>query len=942
MKRIFKALLVTYGIYLALCMLVVTPLLNVVPPWLVAKHLQRELSTELVVFNPFSLGLEIRKASLSEPDGSSFASLDRAALNLSTSGLWQAGWILDELAIEGVDVALKRYRDGSLNISSLAPPGDENTAAPPATETTTAELPGMTVRKLRLSAHRIAVSDAAREEAYSTHWDNLHLQLDNLSTVSEPGDSQHLRLSDEDRGGLSWDGEISLPNSRSQGRIELDSLSLRPGWRFVKEQVDFELSGARLSASLDYTVDWSGELAYSVSNGQLALTNTRLRPAVGIALADTGIDLASLTIADIAVDGASETLSIGAIDIDGLDIQGWLEDERVSLVDMFNTRFPASDAPSEPSPWQISLNQANVNAARIRWQTPFTRPALLDIQPLDLKVSDIHWPPRAASPVVLALTINDTVQAGVEASYHLGDGDGEASYRLEGLPLPWFEPNMPAALNAHINSGSAAVTGTLTLAANTPRIITATGAISDLALQLFDDEQSLTSWRALAWNDLNVDLPAQHIELGRLNLDGYSGRVHIRRDGTLNIQHVMREQEAEAEAAATTAVAEAGDTDTKPWTFSVPDIVISEAQVDYMDESLPIHFRSVVGDLNGTIKGLDSDPDKSLAVDLKGSVDGYAPVKLKGTASPLHTPPAIDLNLTFQGVDLARLTPYSGTYAGYAISRGTLNLDLDYSLDDNRLKGDNSVVIDQLKLGEKIDSDKAVDLPLQLGIALLTDANGVIDLAVPVSGNVDDPKFSLSGVIWGAFGNLITKAVTAPFRLLANLADSDDDLQHIAFVAGSTSTDEVAQTKLHELADALNQRPQLTLVLSGRFNPESDAEKLRSQLFEQQLLASGLSESDISARSEAWQQAVAARYQQLAQNGEEASPPPLPVQAQAVSAQITLPADALKMLAEERAASAKRFLVNEAGIPADRAVIERSNAGAEGNTFSGVEMSIEL
>ena len=132
-------------------------------------------------------------------------------------------------------------------------------------------------------------------------------------------------------------------------------------------------------------------------------------------------------------------------------------------------------------------------------------------------------------------------------------------------------------------------------------------------------------------------------------------------------------------------------------------------------------------------------------IDMAGSVDGYAPVALVGTAAPLNTPPALDLTLTFDGVDMALLTPYSGTYAGYAIERGLLNLDLAYSLQEGQLDGNNKVVIEQLKLGDKVDSEQALDLPLELALALLTDINGVIDIALPVSGNLDKRGGTLVG-----------------------------------------------------------------------------------------------------------------------------------------------------------------------------------------------------
>jgi hypothetical protein len=285
------------------------------------------------------------------------------------------------------------------------------------------------------------------------------------------------------------------------------------------------------------------------------------------------------------------------------------------------------------------------------------------------------------------------------------------------------------------------------------------------------------------------------------------------------------------------------------------------------------------------------------------------------------------------------LTPYSGTYAGYAIERGLLNLDLQYRLEENRLEGDNRVVVDQLKLGERTDSDKAVDLPIELALALLTDANGVIDLAVPVSGNLEDPSFSLGSVIGKAFLNLITKAVTAPFNLLANLVGSEEDLERVTYPAGSTALDEKGRLKLSQLAEALAQRPELTLVIQGRFNPTVDRASLQRQALTQDLLAEGLSQEDIESRTDAWISAVERRYAELGVNTTET--PTLSQQVDAVLAAIPLADSALADLALQRATEAKRFLVNEADIDADRAVIDSVDPSDEANRISGIEFSIE-
>ena len=377
----------------------------------------------------------------------------------------------------------------------------------------------------------------------------------------------------------------------------------------------------------------------------------------------------------------------------------------------------------------------------------------------------------------------------------------------------------------------------------------------------------------------------------------------------------------------------------KPWSFALPQIAISDSQIDFMDESLPINFRTVIGNLNGEVLGIHSDPGVQAQVDMRGTVDGYAPVVLKGTAAPMKTPPALDLDLGFTGVDLALLTPYSANYAGYKIESGVMNLDLQYLMKDSMLDGNNSLKIDHLKLGERVDSEDAVDLPLELALALLTDSNGVIEMEVPVKGNVDDPSFDVGSVVAKAFVNIITKAVTAPFKLLGSLVGSEEDLQRIQFAIGSSELDEGARTKLNQLNSALQQRPQLTLVITGQLSLEADRKRLQWQTLQQQLLKEGLTEEDIRNKTNAWEKAMEQRYLAMGQTqGEGLS---MAEKADAVTAATTIPDSELEELAEARAVAVKSYLVNEAGMGPDRAVIEQSAKGEAANLFSGAELSLK-
>ena len=932
MIRLIKIAGLVYVSYVAISLFIVLPALNLLAPRVVQEQLNRTLKTEIILYNPFTMALEVRRARLLEPDGDTFAALHRAEVNLSLAGLWRTGWVLDAFAVEELYVHVRRMPGGAFNFSDMLAATDE---APAQDES--AEVPGLTIDQLDFSARRIEVTDEDRAKPYATHWDGLSLSVSELSTVRREGRPYQLTATAERGGRLTWRGEVSIPDATSSGTLEVANIHLHTAWRFLEPWLALELTDGRLTVGGDYSVSWADAFNFTVTNGSASLSGVDIVPKDPSNLPDTALSLSAATIEGLALDSQAATVTVNSFAIEQLSVSGFSEESQASLVDLFATSFESGADASTPGTgpeWQASLAQFAINDSTVNWRSEYTAPPVLQISPINMEIEGLRWPLSGDARAQLALRINDLATLQVGGSIDLAGGAGTIDYDLTELPLSLFSPNLPKVLNANIESGSANNRGELQLADFTPVSTVMNGAIADFSIIIHEEQDSISGIEQLRWQNLSVDIPAQLVRIDKLHLQRYSGRLHINEDGTINTQRLIQDELAEAEAEQTPEEAAA-----EPWTVEIPEIAFANSQIDFKDESLPLNFQTVIGEVNGELNGFSTDAASELEVDLEGSVDGYAPVILNGNARPFGDPPAVDLALSFEGVDLARLTPYSGTYAGYAIDRGILNLNVRYGLEDNRLDGDNNIVIDQLKLGERIESDKAVDLPISLALALLTDSNGVIDLAVPVSGDVNDPEFSLGGVIAGAILNLISKAVTAPFTLLAGLVNSDEDLQSVIFPSGAIEPDDNAKAKLVTLSEAMLQRPELTLVITGRLHPTADLKYLQAQQLQSELLAQGLSAADIDSKDSVWQGAIEQRYKALRPT--EEAPPSLSKQADAVIASMAVPDGALKSLADERAASAKRFLVNEQGMPADRAVLEQADPAADGNRFSGVEMSVD-
>jgi hypothetical protein len=247
--------------------------------------------------------------------------------------------------------------------------------------------------------------------------------------------------------------------------------------------------------------------------------------------------------------------------------------------------------------------------------------------------------------------------------------------------------------------------------------------------------------------------------------------------------------------------------------MSVKKIVLKASQANFADLSVKPNFATGIQNLEGTVSGLSSKENSRAKVDLHGSVGEFSPVAITGEVNALSARLYADLSMSFKNIELSTFNPYSGKFAGYNISKGKLTTELHYKVDGRKLDAQHHITVDQLEFGEKTESKDAVSLPVKLAVALLKDRDGVIDLDLPITGSLDDPKFKLGPIIWKVFVNILEKAVTAPFALLGSLFGGGPDLQFVDFRPGAADLDPAATAKAQSMVKALNARPQLKIEI---------------------------------------------------------------------------------------------------------------------------------
>lgn len=485
----------------------------------------------------------------------------------------------------------------------------------------------------------------------------------------------------------------------------------------------------------------------------------------------------------------------------------------------------------------------------------------LDAAPLNFTISNIDLRTNNLSGFALKADLNKSAQLAVTGKISLASLTGEVDVDAHNLPFAWFNNALKPYVALDIVSGTFELHNHIDVVAGAPQKILSSGKLSDLKIRPTAIEQDAVKWKGLEWEQAEILLNEKSIHVPLLTLNGLDGQFIIDKNRKTNIQAMfvvpVRSEPVSAVTSTTTPPVSVAE---KPWQFSVDHLAINKAAIGFYDQSLTPSFSAIVQEFTGDVINISSDENTFAIINMAGNVDGYSPVTLKGKANLLSKKPTLDALLSFKQMDMGALSPYSAEYAGWRINKGLLSADLNYHYEDGKILGKNHVVIDHLEFGEKVRGTHVIDVPLRLGLALLTDENGVAVLDTEISGAPSNPQFNMREVILRALSNTLKKIVTSPFKFLSNLLNSKEDLGKIQFVAGESQLSDAAKEKLRLLTEAMKKRPKMRLSVQGMYDENTDLVALKEEQIKSALQKSGVAVEALISHNEAWVLAVNNMY----------------------------------------------------------------------------------
>jgi hypothetical protein len=578
--------------------------------------------------------------------------------------------------------------------------------------------------------------------------------------------------------------------------------------------------------------------------------------------------LDTLTLAPSTINIAQQNITLPSLIASGLKTNIVQEkDKPLNWQTLLATQSSASTqasnqknaASNEANPWQFALNQFKLTNSQIHVEdrTP-KQPLILDIENANLNVTNITHKLSNVLPVKLDLTIKQGGSLNINAKVTPSPLKTDLAVKLDQFSLKPFSPYVNELALLKLNDGLVSIDGQLVVKDGTSMATGFKGAVRIDQLNIVEEaeDKPFLAWECLRTKNLSFTSTPNLLNIDSLELIKPDSKFIIYEDKTTNISRIIRSQTSGQDQVQDNTVHAKPKQNSKPISVKVEQtqqtIVqnesnesfpvriaktrIEDGALEFADLSLQLKFGTQIKKLKGIINQISTDPNATSQVELNGQVDEYGVATIHGAIKPFNVKDFTDMKLNFKNIEMNRLTPYSGEFAGRQIKSGKMTVALVYNIKDHQLDGKNKFIINKLELGEKVENPNAVDLPLDFAIAILEDNNGVIDLDLPVSGSLDDPKFSLGGIVWKAFANIMTKIVTAPFKVLGNLlGGGDKDLAAVIFDPGHTTITPPELEKLHTLSDLLTKRESLTLAITPHFNQEKDTRALQEIQLRQQV-----------------------------------------------------------------------------------------------------------
>ena len=796
--------------------------------------------------------LALKKLALTDLQDSPLLSFPSLEVAVQSAEPFTKKISLGTVRLQSPEVQIQRDKSGILNWLALFPAQQPEATPPPNTAVVTTETeataspPLMAATEIRLADGKIIFADDAPAQTFRTTFNQINIAVRDFSSASAQPFAVELSLQSEAGETVTHSGSLSLTPLAAQGKLEINRLAVKNYAPYYQEALLFNLEDGVLDVATHY----------QYANGQASLTALQVT-ANAVRLKkpkekESFLQIPTLAISDTAVDLGKRSLVIGSFTTQ----EGKLSVTRerngtLNLATLLPSapppkkqQRPTVQAPQDTTPpWVVELKKLAVERYAVKMlDKMLARPTTTTVEAIQLAAENFSTAKGSKMNTSLRLTLNKTGTLALSGPVSLTPLTAKFKVDLKGMNLVPLQPYFGDTLNIIVNRGSILAKGDLNLdtARDQSIRVTYNGSAGVSRLSTIDKAHSedFLKFASLSIGGIQARSQPFALSIRQVKLTDFYSRLIVNPDGTLNVQNITKEAATPPPAGAPRPVATTSATPPAASPVRIDRIELQNGRINFSDHFIKPNYSANLTQIGGFISGLSAGTMGQ--IDLRGQLDDQAPLLITGTLNPFAQDLYVDITASTHSFDLSPMTPYSGKYAGYGITKGKLSFDLKYRLENRQLSAQNDLFLDQLTFGEKIESPTATKLPVLLAVSLLKNRRGEIKVNLPISGSLDDPQFSVGKIIVQVIINLLTKAIASPFALLGAAFGGGEELSYLEFDHGRIALTSAADTKLRTLVKALADRPALKLEIAGQVDVEKDTEGLKQRQLERKVVAQKL------------------------------------------------------------------------------------------------------
>ena len=766
---------------------------------------------------------------------------------------------ITEAVISGPEITLSRNAEGKLGVLTLfnspeASQGQEEPAAQDSNPSFSFPI-SVKVERGGIENGTLVFTDELPEPSFETRLSDLNIIVQGLDLGDEGISGNYdAGFHTETNETLSASGAFSMmPGAEAagpklDGRIELKGIRPEKYKPYYRPYLGDRVSLGRTDLSGSFTAGIEGDdVRLEINEGSVSLGDLRLTgPKEKASL----IDLKKIHVADISVNLEQKQVTLGDVEAAEGNIRiARLPSGKINLAEAVRGlgTSPARAEPSdeqpagkEPSqPWMLTIDRFSLSTYQVAVADLMHRePVNLNLSDIKIDAEDVSSAPGQEGKLTASMRFQDKGKIGITGTLNLSDLAGGMDLDLSAIDVKSFEPYFTEYLNIFITKGEFASNGRVdfSLPENKPLKVRFAGkaSLTDFETKHKGTDIDFFRYKSFYLSGIDVSTSPVKVDIRDVALTDFYHRSVLSKDGRFSISDVLAKEETDDKASA--PLSEQAKT---PVDINIGTITLQGGHINFSDYFTTPNFTANMTEVAGSIKGLSSGGDAPAELQLKGLHGRHSPLDISGAVDPLKPDPFFDVMISFKNIELPEFNAYSVKYLGYEIEKGKLILDLKYKIDGRALSSNNRVFFDQLTLGDRVESEDATSLPIQLAISLLKNSKGEIDLDLPINGNLDDPEFNYGDVVVTTFSNLILSIVTAPFKFLGSLIGigDDEDLGYVEFLPGSDEIDTENQEKIDQLVGILAEKESLNIQIEGRYDPAADGEYLRTSNYEALLVS---------------------------------------------------------------------------------------------------------